>query len=96
MTARPMGRHVRGLSSFERKVRSVGVLSEWGLFVAIPGLFALAACAGGDDTRAEAACREKGYSLGTVEFAECLHPEDAEQLRRAQEAWERDAEDRRQ
>jgi hypothetical protein len=29
-----------------------------------------------------------------VEFAECLHPEDAEQLRRAQEAWERDAEDR--
>jgi len=78
-----MGRHVRDLSSFERKVSSVGVLSGWGLLAAIPGLFALAACAGGDDTRAEAACREKGYSPGTVEFAECLNPNDAEELRRA-------------
>jgi len=91
-----MGRHVRRLSSFERKVRSVGVISGWGLLAAIPGLFALAACAGGDDTRTEAACREKGYSPGTVEFAECLHPADAEELRRAQEAWEEDAEGMRE
>lgn len=91
-----MGRHARGLSSFGRKVRSVSVISEWGLLAAIPGLLALAACAGGDDARAEAACREKGYSPGTVEMAECLHPKNAEELRRAQEAWEEDAEGRRE
>jgi hypothetical protein len=56
-------------------------------------LVGAAACAGGTDTRAEAACREKGFTPGTVEFAECLHPGDAEQLERAQKAWERDAED---
>jgi hypothetical protein len=74
----------------------VGVLSGWRRLAAIPGLLALAACAGGDDARAEAACREKGYSPGTVEFAECLHPKDAEELRRAQEAWETDAEGMRE
>lgn len=74
----------------------MGVLSRWGLLAAIPALFALAACAGGDDAQAEAACREKGYSPGTVGMAECLHPGDAEELRRAQEAWEEDAEGRRE
>ncbi len=68
------------------------VFPGWRLFAVIPGLLALAACAGGDDTRAEAACREKGYTRGTAAFAECLHPEDAENIERAQEAWERDAE----
>jgi hypothetical protein len=53
-------------------------------------LVGAAACAGGTDTRAEAACREKGYTPGTVGFAECLHPKDAKQLERGQEAWERD------
>jgi hypothetical protein len=59
-------------------------------------LVGAAACAGGTDTRAEAACREKGYTPGTVGFAECLHPEDATQLKRGQEAWERDTEDIKQ
>jgi hypothetical protein len=41
-------------------------------------------------------CRLLALIPGLFMLAECLHPEDAEQLRRAQEAWERDAEDRRQ
>lgn len=73
----------------------MGGFQGWRLSTAIAGLLAVAACAGGDDTRAEAACREKGYSPETVGFAECLHPKDADELERAQEAWEQDAEGRR-
>ena len=72
------------------------VFSKWRLLAMILGFLTLAACSGTSDTRAEAACRDKGYTRGTMEFAECVHPEDAEQLERAREAWERDAESRRQ
>jgi hypothetical protein len=59
-------------------------------------LVGAAACTDGSESAAEAACREKGYMPGTVEFAECLHPKDAKQLERAQDAWERDSEDIKQ
>lgn len=76
--------------------RVVRVVAGWTRLAVVPGFLVLAACAGGSDTQAEAACREKGYTPGTVGFAECLHPEDATQLKRGQEAWERDTEDIKQ
>jgi hypothetical protein len=72
---------------------------DWGASFRLAVMLVLggaAACAGSSETAAEAACREKGFSRGTAAFAACLHPQDAEELERATEAWGRDAEGMRQ
>lgn len=57
------------------------------LAVLLVGL--LPACAATrTEASAEARCRERGFDPGSIAYAQCVHPDDARALERAQRAWE--------
>lgn len=60
------------------------------LFAAIIGVNVVAGCASGKGPTLslEDRCRQKGLRPGSMAYAQCVHPEAAQELQRAQQAWD--------